>query len=165
MYKPICKENQLICGNGHLAISTGWYPKEKIAKLLNSDTYGVVANLYSAKVGIDYLIRNLLANPQITELVILAITKEDQNSKSSECLKSFFEHGVIKENDKWKVNSNIDGYIDGDIPLEILDELRAIKPLLNFDYQNILNRCIRLVNNGIAISTRNKHDAILYKIT
>ena len=48
---------------------------------------------------------------------------------------------------------------------EILDELRAIKPLLNFDYQNILNRCIRLVNNGIAISTRNKHDAILYKIT
>lgn len=56
-------------------------------------------------------------------------------------------------------------YKNGMTTQDILDELRLAKPLIYFEYHNISNRCIRLAHNDVIISTRNKHDAIIYKIT
>lgn len=128
MYKPICKPKQVLCGNGQDAIVTGWTSTKVISKYFKSEDYkyGVIGQLYCPKRGIDYLIRNLLANPQITRVFLLAFSKEDHNVKSCYCLKDFFEHGVFfnEEVDKWQINSEIEGYIDSDIPLNVLNELR-----------------------------------------
>lgn len=127
MYKPICKQNQLILGEGDTAFITGWYPKKNLLKSLELHhiEYGVIGNLYSSQRGIDFLIRNLLANPQITRTFLLACTKEDENIKSVSCLWDFFQYGVSLKNDKWIINSATEGYIDTDIPLESLNKLRT----------------------------------------
>lgn len=129
MFKPIYVPNQLILGTGKVAIVTGWTPKERVAKKLTPSDYAVIGNLYSPTRGINFLIRNLLANPQVSSIVILDATREDKNSGSCQCLKDFFDNGVAKGvNDVgkecWVINSEIKGYIDLDIPLEILDKMR-----------------------------------------
>jgi thymidylate synthase len=57
-------------------------------------------------------------------------TREDKNSGSVQCLKDFFENGVYKgKNDVgkecWVIDSLVKGYIDIDIPLEVLNQLRS----------------------------------------
>jgi thymidylate synthase len=57
-------------------------------------------------------------------------TREDKNSGSVQCLKDFFENGVYEgKNDVgkecWVIDSLVKGYIDIDIPLEVLNQLRS----------------------------------------
>jgi thymidylate synthase len=125
MYKAIHKPNQLIYGTGDdLVIVTGWTPKEAIAKKLASKEYAAIGNLYSPSRGINFLIRNLLLNPQITQLRVLSTTREDQNSGSCKCLFDFFKYGITQENNKWEINSKIKGYLDIEITKKALEELR-----------------------------------------
>lgn len=101
-YQAICKENQLICGDGKIVVITGWTPKEKVAKLLKKEDYAVIGNLYSANRGLDFLIRNLLANPQYNKLLILNCTKEDQNSGATTTLINFLNKGSDIEENKFE---------------------------------------------------------------
>lgn len=116
-YKPICKQNQLILGTGTTAIITGWTPKEQIAKHLEPHQYAVIGQLYNPVRGISPLIRNLLANPHVDAVCLLSATKEDENAKAIDCLAHFFEYGFSGHaiEDKWEIESEIEGYIDGDI--------------------------------------------------
>jgi thymidylate synthase len=128
-YQPYCKFNQLICGHGQIAIITGWTVKQSVAKHLSVEEYAVIGNLYSPTRGISPLIRNLLANPHVSYLVILNGTKEDKNAGGCDCLLDFLKHGVTLGKsdigrDCWIINSQIRGYIDQEIPLKILDKLR-----------------------------------------
>lgn len=118
--------DQLICGTGQIAIVTGWTPKEIVAKKLSPDQYAVIGNLYSPVRGISPLVRNLLANPHVRGLIIIEGTKEDKTAGSCQCLKDFLVNGVFKSeiNNKWKVSSNIEGYIDSEISFEALEMLR-----------------------------------------
>jgi thymidylate synthase len=137
-YKPKYKPNQLIYGTGdNLVIVSGWTPKEAIAKKLASKEYAAIGNLYSPSRGINFLIRNLLLNPQVTQLRILSTTREDQNSGSCKCLFDFFKYGVTQENDKWIINSDIKGYLDIEISLEALEELRASMTVKYQDSTNL----------------------------
>lgn len=129
VYNPIHKPNQLICGHGQVAIVTGWYLKEAIARKLSPQNYAVIGQLYSPTRGIDFLIRNLLFNPQVRYLVILNATKEDRNAGGSQCLLDFFERGYHAGKNElglacWQVNSEIRGYIDQEIPEQCLEQLR-----------------------------------------
>lgn len=129
-YKPIHKPNQLIIGTGHTAIVTGWTVKKAIAKRLDSLEYAAIGQLYSPTRGINFLIRNLLANPQVRYLIGIEATKEDENAGGVQCLMDFFDCGVseaITDTGKpcWKVNSEITGYIDREIPFEALELLRC----------------------------------------
>ena len=130
MFNAIYKPNQLILGSGYIAICTGWTPAKSVAAKLDPSDYAVIGNLYSASRGINFLVRNLLANPHVCDLVVMDSTREDKNSGSVQCLKDFFENGVYKgKNDVgkecWVIDSLVKGYIDIDIPLEVLNQLRS----------------------------------------
>jgi thymidylate synthase len=128
-YQPYYKPNQLICGKGQTAVITGWTVRQSVAKYLNVEEFAVIGNLYSPTRGISPLVRNLIANPHVRFLVILNATNEDKNSGSCECLIDFFNQGFIKGKgdtgrDCWVINSKIKGYIDIEIPAEVLEKLR-----------------------------------------
>lgn len=129
MYNPIYKPNQVICGTGQTAIVTGWRPIKQVANLLEPHEYAVIGNLYSATRGINFLVRNLLANPHVIFVVAIGDTKQDQNSGSVKCLVDFFHRGFregVSDTGKkcWVINSEVTGYIDIDIPENILEQLR-----------------------------------------
>lgn len=128
-FKPIYKANQLITGTGKMAIVTGWTPKEIIAKKIAKRNYAVVGQLYSPTRGINFLIRNLLANPHVRGITILNGTKEDKDAGGCQCLLDFFRYGVKKSTTEtgrecWLIESPITGYIDQEIPIEALETLR-----------------------------------------
>lgn len=125
MYNASFKRDQLIIGGGCVAVVTGWYPKEAIAKELNSDEYAVIGNLYSAASGINFLIRNLLLNPYVRDVVILSLTNHDDNAKSCLALREFFVNGFDRDGERWKIRSSaVDGWIDGEISKSALNQLR-----------------------------------------
>jgi len=129
MFNAIYKPNQLILGSGYIAICTGWTPAKSVAAKLDPSDYAVIGNLYSASRGINFLVRNLLANPHVRYLVVMDLTQEDKNSGSVQCLKDFFENGVYRGKNYvgkecWAIDSLVKGYIDLDIPLEVLNQLR-----------------------------------------
>jgi thymidylate synthase len=150
-YNPIYKPNQVICGTGRIAIVTGWTPKEAIAKYLDPDEYAVVGNLYSPVRGINFLIRNLLANPQVRFITGLNATKEDVNSGAVQCLSDFFYKGVEKVGSSWKIKSDVDGFIDEEIPLGILNRLREMLcPMVTYEAKE---KCILLAKQVRASNT------------
>ena len=130
-YNAIYKPNQLILGNleSCTVIVTGWTLKEVVAKQVSPEHYAAIGQLYNPVRGINYLVRNLLANPHIRWLVSLGITREDVNAGAVKCLNDFFTHGVTEGvsdtgRDCWVINSEVKGYIDLDIPLYDLEVLR-----------------------------------------
>jgi len=152
MFNAIYKPNQLIIGTGYIAICTGWTPAKSVASKLDPSDYAVIGNLYSASRGINFLVRNLLANPHVRYLVTMNLTREDKNSGSVQCLKDFFENGVHRgKNDVgkecWVINSLIKGYIDTDIPLEVLNQLRfstILIPVPNFEWDIDISSIVKM---------------------
>lgn len=128
-YSPLHKPNQLTCGTGQTAVVTGWTVKGAIAKKLDPSDYAVIGQLYSPTRGINLLIRNLLANPQVRYLVILNATREDLNAGACNCLIDFLQHGFEQGRsdtgrDCWVIRSKIAGYIDLEVAEAALSQLR-----------------------------------------
>jgi thymidylate synthase len=124
-YKP----GQLLYGSGHTVVVTGWTISETIAKRLESHEYAVIGQLYSAARGISFLVRNLLLNPQVQYVVLIAATTEDSNAGSCRCFHDFFVHGFEAGIDDaghptWLIRSEIKGFIDFEITAEALETLR-----------------------------------------
>lgn len=129
-YLPHYKPQQLICGTGQTAVITGWTVKQSVAKHLQASDYAVIGNLYSSTRGISPLVRNLIANPHVRFLVILDGTQEDRNAGACQCLLDFLEKGFYAGKseigrDCWVIHSEIKGYIDPEIPEEVLQQLRS----------------------------------------
>lgn len=129
-YKPLQMANQMVLGDGHAVIITGWTVAKTVAAKLPADKYAAVGQLYSAANGLSPLFRNLLANKGFKTLVLLSATKEDSNAGSVRCLHEFFTNGYLDGQTEtghpsWIVNSAIDGYIDKEIPASALDWIRA----------------------------------------
>lgn len=148
-YEALYKPNQLIYGEGKIAVITGWSVKETVAKRLQSSDYAVIGQLYSPTRGINLLLRNLLYNTYIRYLVILEATKEDKNAGSGQCLADFFEHGFkngLTDTGKscWLINSSVPGYIDIEIDRVDLDKLRSA---LEWKVVNSINETVELVKN------------------
>lgn len=128
-YFPICKPNQLIIGQGQTVISTGWTIASVVANKLAATCFAAIGQLYNAESGIDYLVRNLLANPHVRHLIVLDGTQYDKNSGASKCLVAFFKDGATlgrskAGNTKWIVNSPVCGYINADVPVEAIKIIR-----------------------------------------
>ncbi len=111
--------------NSSIGVVTLWMPKENVAEYLKKDTYSVCGQLYT-KQGINYIIRNILANPLIQNLVMVGIDRQE----SGKALKGFFENGVESKTDSnqeillWKIKGVKKAFIDGEIPKEYLDKVR-----------------------------------------
>jgi len=128
-YRPLYKPNQLACGSGQTAVVTGWTIKQAITKHLDSSEFAAIGQLYNPTRGINFLIRNLLANPHVRFLVILNATKEDRNAGAVKCLLDFLQNGfALGYSDTgrqcWQINSQIAGYIDLEIDSQALENLR-----------------------------------------
>lgn len=130
-YTPQFKPNQLIYGNPdcQTVIVCGWTPKETVARHVDAKHYAAIGQLYNPARGINYLVRNLLANPHIRWLVTLGVTKEDINAGAVDSLNHFFTHGVTEGvsdegRECWVINSRVPGYIDKVIPVADLNDLR-----------------------------------------
>ncbi len=139
--------SSLIIGDpeGTVGVITLWSKAKEIAKKLDTSKYCVIGQLFSAERGLDILVRNLLANPQITNLVITGV----DFSKSGIVLMDFFEKGFVlgkaetTEKECWRVNSDNEGYIGLDIPENSLQKLResikAVKAqdISTFDFSTL----------------------------
>lgn len=129
-YLPKYKSNQIICGHGVTAVVCGWTPRLVVAKALQKEDFAAIGQLYSPRRGINFLVRNLLANPYVRYLVVLNATREDKVSGGSSCVLDFWRNGCyqgISDASKpvWVIKSEIRGYIDIEIPLEALEALRT----------------------------------------
>lgn len=129
VYNALYKPNQLICGTGQTCVVLGWTVKTIVAKHLQKTEFAAIGNLYSPTRGINFLIRNLLANPHVRYLVVLEATREDQNSGGVRCLLDFFQHGFKAgksdtRRDCWVVKSDVQGFIDHEVDADALNRLR-----------------------------------------
>ncbi|MBI2546635.1 hypothetical protein HYV81_05650 [Candidatus Woesearchaeota archaeon] len=146
-FQALYKGSRLIIGNpdGNVGIITLWTKASEIAKKIDKNNYAVLGQLFSAERGLDLLVRNLLANPQIQHLIITGV----DFSRSGIVLMDFFEKGFhkgktdITEKPCWRVNSEYEGYIDLDIPEEDLNQLRAsihaikVQDITKFDFSSL----------------------------
>jgi len=134
-YVPHYKPNQVLRGEGAVVVVTGWTVRQSVAKALQPAEYAAIGQLYSPTRGISLLLRNLLANPHIQDLVILSATQEDRNAGSCDRLRDFFEEGFRAGQtdtgaDCWVIEagpgavSGAVGYIEAEIPAAALEQVR-----------------------------------------
>lgn len=128
-YNPVYKPNQLICGEGRIAIVSGWTQAKFVAQQLDRRDYAAIGQLYSPTRGISFLFRNLLANPHVHAVVAINATSADVNAGSVKALVDFFNNGFERgETDTgrecWVIKSKITGYIDIEIEESALKLLR-----------------------------------------
>src|SRR3989344_8772661 len=128
-----------------MGIVTLWSKPKELAQKIDQSKYCVMGPLYSSERGLDLLIRNLLANPQISVLLLTGV----DFSKSGIVLKDFFEKGFFlgktdtTEKPCWRIDSQFEGYIDLDIPENALNIIREsvslikVPDLTSFDFSNL----------------------------
>jgi thymidylate synthase len=109
---------KLIIGSleSNVGIAVLWSFKEVVARGLNKEDYAVLGNYYDRRNGLEPLIRNCLANPNIRYIFILGNDK----AKSKEVLINFFEKGF----DETGIVLGTDAKIPRGIPEEDLNKLR-----------------------------------------
>lgn len=169
MFKYIAhyKPNQVFCGSGQTVVVTGWMVKSVVAKKLESHTYAGIGQLYSPTRGINFLIRNILANPHVTALVILNATREDKNAGSCSCLADFFRHGATEGVSDtgvkcWVINSPITGYIDIEISEGALNLLRDSVKWCEVDSIAEMIERVQTLSHTITPVTR---EALMFPLT
>lgn len=130
LYTPRYKAKQLILGTGRTVIVSGWTVRKVLAAKFNPSDYAAIGQLYSAARGLNILVRNLMANPQVRNVVVLSATEEDRNAQSCDRVWDFWQYGVTKSEDNgvpcWRVISEgaNPGFIDIDVPEALLCRLR-----------------------------------------
>lgn len=99
MFQALTKANQLRTGNpeSNIAICCLWMPRDRVANELDPQDYATIGNLYSTPRGIPYLLQNLLANPQIRNLVVLGVGVEKiDRSRSGKALLSLWSGNFVE---------------------------------------------------------------------
>jgi thymidylate synthase len=153
-YNPICYQKELIIGNNsHVAILTGWIPKEKITRMLTPDQYAVIGQLYNVS-GIDPLVRNLLANPEI-DTIILIYDKREKNSGINlevenvrQALVNLFPHLDTDHNPVFPEYYSR-SCVKNDIPDDVLIDLYRGVDFQIFEISEFKDEFIDYINNTI----------------
>lgn len=122
---PIYYKDRLFIANprSNIAIITLWTPMETILSKLDQNMFCVGGQLYSKR-GINYVIRNILANPIIDTIIICG----SNLSGSAESLINFVEKGIDKENNVIGVEKST---IDKEIDREYLEKFRKNIKIVN----------------------------------
>jgi thymidylate synthase len=115
---PIYFKNNLYIGDpeSNVGVATLWTKKELIGETLDKSKYNLVGQLYSKK-GINYIIRNILANPTTRTIVLCG----SDLSGSGQALVNLIEKGLDAEN---KIIGVADAYIEKEIPTEAIEAFR-----------------------------------------
>ncbi len=137
MFTPLYKASRLIVGNpaSPVAICCLWTKPQEIAAKLDPNSYCVIGNLFSAERGLDILVRNLLANPNISNLIITGTDLSKSGTVLLDFFKKGFERGQTEITAKpvWRVKSDYPGYIGLDIPQSSLEKLRESIAVIRTD--------------------------------
>lgn len=137
---PIYFAEKLIVGDidRNLGIVTLWTERDEVAKRIRMDKVSVVGQLYSKNQGISVLLRNILARPLITEVIIFGVDK----SGSGRALLSLAKNGIDRQH---QIIGEENAQLDKEIPLTAIEAFRkkvVIVDLRDFlDYEK-LNRLI-----------------------
>ena len=99
----------------HIGICTLWTERGIVEKIVDNLPYNVIGNLYSAQ-GINAMIRNVMANPNIRTIVIWG----SEMSLSGHSLLMFMKFGI---DEKRKIIKGR-GEIEAEIPDEVVSEFR-----------------------------------------
>ena len=162
MYNPIYKENDLILGTGKPIIVTGWTDRRQVAKHFSKDEYAAIGNLFDPDIGLDYLIANVLANPDVDSIQIYCDFRNELSRKSVTPLSYLFFKGYSKTPDYYLINGGGGGRISNIFTEEDIDTFRqisfqwsqSIRQLKdNLDYANLFtsNRIARIVELPVTV--------------
>lgn len=123
---PVYFRDSLIIGDPTqgIGVVTLWTERHQVAKELSLSKVAAVGQLYSHNKGISALIRNILANPVISELIVCGADK----SGSGKALEQFFAEGVDANNCIIGING---GQLDRELPKTALDTVRKRVSLIN----------------------------------
>lgn len=115
---PIYFKENLILGDplSEVGLVTLWTPLEKIIEKLGKNLFFVAGQFYS-KDGINYLIRNILANPSIRHLIVCG----QDLSGSGKALVDFFQKGI---DENYEIVDSDFATIHKEIPKDSLELLR-----------------------------------------
>lgn len=118
MSYPIFYKEQLTIGNlnSNVGIITLWTPRQTFTSRLDPNSFAICGQLYSKR-GINYIIRNILANPIIDTLIICGANR----SESAESLKNFIDLGIDENHN---VKSCEKSPVDKEITKEYLELFR-----------------------------------------
>lgn len=119
---PVYYKDSLIIGDPTMdtAVVTLWTPKEMVAERLNMSKVNAVGQLYTKR-GINFLVRNVLANPVIRKIYVLgadlsgsgeALLKNNYDidkEVSSESFQSFKQNVKLVDNRKFPAYESILG--------------------------------------------------------
>ena len=116
---PVYFKDRLIISNlkSSNAVATLWTPKEVVQKLVDEDNYALMGQLYTKK-GINYILRNILANPFIDTFYLVGSDLMD----SGEAFLKLMKDGVGEDR---KVIGDDTAEIEEEISLEAIEEFRS----------------------------------------
>jgi len=132
---PIYYKEKLHIANptSNVGIVTLWTPMQAILPNLDQNEFNIGGQLYS-KVGVNYIIRNILANPVIDTLIVCGANR----SGSADALINFIEKGVDKENAVIGVDkANIDKEIDKESLELFRKKVKVVKLLDNSSHSKV----------------------------
>ena len=134
MFKPIHLNNIRF---GDLTSTTGIITLgiNPLNLQIEQSKYAFIQEIDNPQNKIDLLIRNLLANPQITNLVILG----NPNLPQSILIQDLFKNGVELSNNKWKIRSDHNCYIHLDILKEDIIDLLNTLSIIWLDDPSLIN--------------------------
>ncbi|OGY81880.1 MAG: hypothetical protein A3I91_02455 [Candidatus Kerfeldbacteria bacterium RIFCSPLOWO2_02_FULL_42_19] len=115
---PIYFKDNIIVGNlqNSVGIACLWTPKVMFARKLNAASYCVLSQLYSND-GINPILRNVLARPQIHTIVICGQDKIG----SADALTKLCVSGI---DEKYKIIGKLEAKVDKEIPREAVELFR-----------------------------------------
>lgn len=117
---PVYFKSVLRVGNfkSNVGIATLWTPVDLICQGLEKNSYTVAGQLYS-EAGVNFIVRNVLANPRIRYIVLCG--EENQREKSGQALINLKKKGVDRKN---QIVGTQNGFIDKEIPPEVIAKFR-----------------------------------------
>lgn len=128
---PLYFKDQLIAGNleSNVGICTLWTPRVLIAEKLDVDSFAVCGQLYS-KDGINFILRNILANPKIRKIVVCGLDR----GQAGEAFLDFVNNGINDEYQSLNTNFYAHKEIDKQAlelvrnSVEVIDMRGQVKP-------------------------------------
>jgi thymidylate synthase len=122
---PIYYKDLLTIGNNesNIGVCSLWTPKDKIVSHIDKNSFSLAGQLYSKR-GINYIIRNILANPIINKIILCG----NDRSGSGETFIKFMQKGIDKE---YKVVGDSKCEIHKDINLIYIKKFRKNVELID----------------------------------